>query len=70
MNALIVVGFVAGIFYGLLVDGTYFKIYFTVLAFYTIVFNFFLIDHSKTTRRKNINVTSWGGKSNFKNKKK
>ena len=63
MNALIGVGFVAGICYGILVDGTYFKIYFAVLALYTVVCNYLSIDKKHFTKRKNINVTSWSGKS-------
>jgi hypothetical protein len=35
---------ITGIIYGVFVDGTYFKIYLAVLAFYTIVFNFLLIN--------------------------
>ena len=61
MNALFGVGFVSGIVYGLLVDGTYFKIYAVILLFYTVVFNFILIDRTHFTKRKNINVTSWNG---------
>ena len=66
MNALIGVGFAAGVCYGLLVDGTYFKIYFAILAAYTVVCNYLTIDKSHFTKRKNINVTSWGGKSFIK----
>jgi hypothetical protein len=65
MNALIGVGFAAGIVYGLLVDGTYFKIYFSILAVYTVIFNYIAIDRTLLTKRKNINVTSWSGKCLF-----
>lgn len=62
MNALFGIGCVAGIIYGIFVDGTFFKIYFALIAFYTVVFNFLLIDRKQLTTRKNINATSWGGK--------
>lgn len=61
MNALFGVGAVTGIVYGILVDGTFLKLYFALLAFYTVVFNIILIDKKQTTLRKNINVTSWNG---------
>jgi hypothetical protein len=38
MNALIVLGFIAAILYGIFVDGTYFKIYFALVAVYTVIF--------------------------------
>lgn len=60
MNALFGVGAVTGIIYGVFVDGTYFKIFFAVLAFYTIVFNNLLINKKQTTKRKNIMATTWG----------
>lgn len=44
MNALIGVGFAAGVVYGILIDGTYFRIYFAILALYTIVCNYLSID--------------------------
>lgn len=66
MNALFGIGCVAGIIYGIFVDGTFFKIYFALIAFYTVVFNFLLIDRKQLTTRKNINATSWGGER-FKN---
>jgi len=44
MNALFGVAVITGIIYGVFVDGTYFKIYLAVLTFYTIVFNFLLIN--------------------------
>jgi hypothetical protein len=62
MNALFGVAAISGVVYGILVDGTYFKIFFAILAFYTVVFNYLLVDHKQTTRRKNINVTAWNGK--------
>ncbi len=60
MNALFGVGVVSAVVFGILVDGTFFKIYFAVLAIYTIVCNYILIDRSHITKRKNISVTSWG----------
>lgn len=61
-NALVGVGIVTGILYGIFVDSTYFKIYLTVLLIYTVVFNFLLIDKKQSPKRKIITVTSWDGK--------
>lgn len=63
MNALLVLGYIAGLLYGLLIDGTFLKIYFALIIFYMIVFQNLLINKKHTTLRKNILVTSWGGKS-------
>ncbi len=60
MNALFGVGAISGVLYGIFVDGTYFKIFFAVLAFYTIVFNNLLVNKKQTTKRKNIMGTTWG----------
>ena len=62
MNALFGVAVVTGLIYGIFVDGTYFKIYLAVLAFYTIVFNHLLIHKKQTTKRKNIMITTWSCK--------
>lgn len=61
-NALIILGYIAAIVYGIFVDGTFFKIYFVLIALYTIIFNHLLIDKRHFTKRKNITVTSWSGK--------
>lgn len=63
MNALFGVGAISGVLYGIFVDGTYFKIFFAVLAFYTIVFNNLLVNKKQTTKRKNIMGTTWGAPS-------
>ena len=63
MNALFGVAVVTGIIYGVFVDGTYFKIYLAVLAFYTVVFNHLLVNKKQTTKRKNIMATTWGCKA-------
>ena len=60
MNAMFGIGIVSGIIYGILVDGTYLKIYFGVMLVYTIVFTNLMINKKHYTLRKNINVTSWG----------
>ena len=65
MNALFGVGAVSGLLYGIFVDGTYFKIFFAVLIFYTVVFNNLLVNKKHTTKRKNIMATTWSG-NNFK----
>ena len=61
-NALIGIGFVAGVVYGILIDGTFFKIYFTLILVYMIVVENFLINKKDFNKRKNINVTSWNRK--------
>ncbi len=62
MNAFFGIGFVTAILYGILVDGTYLKIYFALTLIYIVVFNNLLINKKHFTKRKNINVTSWCGK--------
>lgn len=62
MNALFGIAVVTGLIYGIFIDGTYFKIYLAVLAFYTIVFNYLLINKKQTTKRKNIMITTWNCK--------
>ena len=58
-NALIIIGFISGILYGILVDGTFFKIYFALLAFYTVVFGHFLVDRRFIAKRKVLTMTTW-----------
>lgn len=60
MNAFFGIGIVSGLVYGIIVDGTYWKIFFAIMLFYIVVFNNLLVDKSHVTTRKNINVTSWG----------
>ncbi len=62
MNALIILGFIAAILYGIFVDGTYFKIYFALVLLYTVIFNFVFIRRSDFTKRKNITAVTWNGK--------
>jgi hypothetical protein len=61
MNALMCLGLIAGILYGIFVDGTYFKIYFALVIIYTVVFNNLLVNKKDITKRKNILVTTWNG---------
>lgn len=61
MNALIVLGFIAAIIYGILIDGTYFKIYFALVIFYTVIFNYVFIRRSDLIKRKNITAVTWSG---------
>ena len=61
MNALIILGFLAAIIYGLLIDGTYFKIYLGLVLIYTVIFNFILIRRKDFTKRKNITAVTWNG---------
>eukprot|EP00347_Sterkiella_histriomuscorum_P023920 403332930 len=60
MNAFIILGFIAAILYGLFVDGTYFKIYFALIAIYIVFFQFIFINRSHLTKRKNITAVTWG----------
>lgn len=61
MNAFLVLGFIAGILYGIFIDGTFFKIYFALIMFYFVVFNNLLINKKDYTKRKNILATTWNG---------
>ena len=61
MNAFFGVGILTGILYGIFIDGTFFKIYFVLLALYTIICNHLTINKSHVTKRKNITITSWDG---------
>ena len=61
-NAFIGIGFVAGVLYGILIDGTFLIIYITLILVYMIVVENFLINRKDFNKRKNINVTSWNGK--------
>ena len=61
-NAFIGIGFVAGVLYGILIDGTFLIIYLTLILVYMIVVENFLINRKDFNKRKNINVTSWNGK--------
>ena len=61
-NAFIGIGFVAGVLYGILIDGTFLIIYLTLILVYMIVVENFLISRKDFNKRKNINVTSWNGK--------
>lgn len=61
MNALIGLGFISAMLYGLFVDGTYFKIYFTLVFLYTVIFNFIFIRRTDFIKRKNITAVTWGG---------
>lgn len=62
MNALIVLGFIAAILYGIFIDGTFFKIYFSLVFLYTVFFNYIFIRRSDLTKRKNITAVTWSGK--------
>ena len=61
-NAFIGIGFVAGVLYGILIDGTFLIIYLTLILVYMIVVENFLINKKDFNKRKNINVTSWNRK--------
>jgi len=63
MNALIILGFISAMLYGILIDGTYFKIYFAVIAIYTVIFQFIFVDRRNLPRRKNITAVTWASKN-------
>ena len=62
MNAFFGIAIITGIIYGIFIDGTYFKIYFGLLAIYHVVTQHILINRKELTKRKGILVTSWDGK--------
>ena len=64
MNAFLGLGIIAAIFYGLFIDGTFFKIYFALVALYYVIFQNIFVDRSYIPKRKNITVSTWGGNYN------
>ncbi|CDW81108.1 2-oxo acid dehydrogenase acyltransferase [Stylonychia lemnae] len=63
MNTFIILGFISAILYGIFVDGTYFKIYFSLVALYIVIFNFIFIDKKSIPKRKNITAVTWSSPS-------
>lgn len=61
MNSFIVLGFISAMLYGIFVDGTFFKIYFSLVALYIVIFNFIFIDKKSIPKRKNITAVTWSG---------
>ena len=60
MNAFFGGGLLTALLYGIFIDGTFFKLYFVVLALYTFICNSSLcINQKEITKRKNITITSW-----------
>ena len=59
MNALIILGFLAGVIYGIFVNCTFMMIYLAIVVAYTVMVEFFWVDKKHVTKRKNIAVTSW-----------
>jgi hypothetical protein len=51
------------ILYGIFIDGTFFKLYFVLLAIYTVVCNNLCINKKQITKRRNITITTWDGNS-------
>ena len=62
MNALVGVGYASLVVYCLVVDGTYFKIYFGILAVYHFITQILLIHRPDVTKRKNVMISTWSGK--------
>jgi len=65
MNALIILGFISAMLYGILIDGTFFKIYFALIAIYTVIFQFIFVDRRNLPKRKNITAVTWASKILF-----
>ena len=61
MNALLAILIYAGIVHGIFVDGTYWKIYFALLAMYT-VFVTLAKNSKQNPKRKSLIIASWSGK--------
>jgi len=61
MNALNFLFIIAGIIYGVFVDGTFWKIYLALVAGYTVVMIAYR-NQKDNTKRRNILISSWSGK--------
>jgi hypothetical protein len=59
MNALLGIAILTGIIYGLLVDGTFFKIYFALLLIYHVLTQVIFVNKKDITKRKKITITTW-----------
>jgi hypothetical protein len=60
MNAMAVIAIISAIIYGIIVDGTYFKIYFILLSAYY-VFTQIGNNYRYNTKRTKINISTWNG---------
>jgi hypothetical protein len=58
MNAMLVIGMIASVIYGVLVDGTWFKIYFILLFSYYVLTQIGRAN-KQNTRRTKINIATW-----------
>ena len=63
MNAFFGIVILTAILYGIFIDGTFFKLYFVLLAIYTVVCNNLCINKKHITKRRNITITTWDGNS-------
>ena len=63
MNALLGIGIFTAIIYGILIDGTFFKLYFIFLIIYHVFTQVLSIDKKHCIKRKNITVTMWDAPS-------
>lgn len=63
MNALLVLGYIAALLYGVFIDGSYFMIYIPLVLAYYVVTQFFILDKKDITKRKNMLITTWDGKT-------
>ena len=63
MNALIVLAILTGIFYGIFIDGTFFKIYFALLVIYHVLTQVIFVNKKDIIKRKKITITTWDAPS-------
>jgi uncharacterized membrane protein YfcA len=61
MNALNFLFILAGFFYGIFIDGTFLKIYFALVAVYTVIV-LLTRNQKENVKRKNIMISTWSGK--------
>ncbi len=64
MNALLVLLILAGLIYGILVDGTFWKIYGIIVTLY-LVFVLWQRDSKENPKRKTILASTWSRKLTF-----
>ena len=58
MNAMLVIGLFASVIYGILIDGTWFKIYFILLFSYYVLTQIGR-GNKQNTRRTKVNIATW-----------
>ena len=66
MNALVVLAIIAGIIHGILIDGTWWKIYGILVALY-LLFVLIYTKRKENPKRKTLLLSTWGCKYSSKN---